>query len=102
MIRKDGMQIAFEYWENSKFPKRMSQGAKNAFDFGEPDTVGLHLKRVDFNFGVPTNPAGPFGRYLGKHEDGYVVLVQSMWENEKTAVEIFDTLEELKSSWKLD
>jgi hypothetical protein len=42
-----------------------------------------------------------FGRYLGEHPYGFAVLVTHIDYRPK-AVELFDTLEELKQQWQLD
>jgi len=102
MIRKEGTEIAASYWETSELPVALHTKAKDAFDFGSQATVGLHLKRVGYKISDPDPHNGPFGQYLGLHSDGYVVLVNSMYSTDEPAVEIFDTVEELKKHWQLD
>jgi hypothetical protein len=69
-------------------------------DFGDETTVGLHLKRRGVNLGNASDADSPFGRYLGLHDDGYVVLATGLFN--VSHIETFDSLEELKEDWQLD
>lgn len=69
-------------------------------DYGDQDTVGLHVKRNRFDIGdVAADDV--FGLYLGKHHDGYVILVTDIFSKPNGA-EVFETIEEMKAEWQLD
>lgn len=69
-----------------------------ADDFGDPQTVGLHLKRQGYS--IEHDHPEPFGRYLGQHSDGYVVAVSNVFDF--VGAEVYNTLDELKQEWQLD
>lgn len=70
------------------------------FDFGDPETVGLHLKRAGKSFSqLGTND---FGMFLGHIEGHFVVGIKHLTKSELKAGELFDTIEELKKEWQLD
>jgi hypothetical protein len=74
----------------------------NALDFGDDATIGLHLKRVGYTLSDTTQDENQvFGRYLGRHPDGYVVAVSGVLTGFHTC-EIFAFLPELKQHWQLD
>jgi hypothetical protein len=72
---------------------------KGPDDWGDQDTVGVHLKKLNYNFSEAK--AEDFGRYLGKHDIGYVVGVKN-WPGQVVSGEVFETLEELKQRWQID
>lgn len=70
------------------------------YDYGDQETVGLHVKRTTFDIGdVAADDV--FGLYLGKHQDGYVILVTNVFYT-TIGAEVFETLEEMRKEWKLD
>lgn len=74
----------------------------DAFDFGDDATIGLHLKRVGYTLSDTALDVNQvFGRYLGRHPDGYVVAVSGLLHDFHTC-EIYDFLPELKRQWQLD
>lgn len=87
-----------QYVANTALPveKRTPTGP---FDFGDPATVLLHVKRVGTSIENDCDDA--FGRYLGEHDTGFAVLVTHVDYTPK-AVEVFATLEDLKKQWQLD
>lgn len=99
MSRTDNMDTVKRFIEHTAFPAVTKQGCKNAHDFGEPDTVGLHVKRIGTS--IEDDCEDAFGRYLGEHPYGFAILVTHLDYTPK-AVELFDTLEELKQKWQLD
>lgn len=79
-----------------------ARSPKDAFDFGDDATVGLHVKRVGYSLSDNTlDPNQVFGRYLGRHPDGYVVVVTGLLTGPHSC-EIYDFLPELKQQWQLD
>jgi hypothetical protein len=88
--------------EHTQFPAK-KRDCTDAYDFGGPDTVGLHVKRVGTKLTVSAeeDPNNSFGRYLGEHPYGFAVLVTKL-NNAPAAIELFDTLEDLKTQWRLD
>lgn len=96
MVRKD-LNALQAYWLNTPLSndRRVPESAD---DFGDARTVGLHLKRRGYS--IEHDHPEPFGRYLGKHEDGYVVAVSGVLDMVGAAV--YNTLEELKQDWQLD
>lgn len=99
MSRTDNMDTVGRFIENTAFPHVTKRDCQNAFDFGGPDTVGLHVKRVGTS--IENDCEDAFGRYLGEHPYGFAVLVTHLDYRPK-AIELFDTLEELKTKWQLD
>lgn len=93
--------VVSEFIRSTVWPDEPRQ-PKDAFDFGDDATIGLHLKRVGYSISDTTgDPNQVFGRYLGRHPDGYVVAVTGLLSGAHTC-EIFDFLPELKRQWKLD
>lgn len=71
-----------------------------AFDYGDEATVLLHLKRVGSC--ISELKEDNYGVYLGKHNDGYVVGIKSLFGDGLTGCEVFETEDEMKVSWQLD
>ena len=71
---------------------------KSKEDFGDQETVGLHLKRREFP--ECEDNQGPFGRYLGEHDGTYVVAVTGVFDFLYGIA--YDSLEELHKEWVLD
>jgi hypothetical protein len=96
--RKDRL-AAIAYAKKSVLPDQHRIPA-DAHDYGDQDTVGLHMKRNTFDIGdVAADDV--FGLYLGKHPDGYVIMVTDVFSR-PTGAEVFETLEEMKAEWRLD
>ena len=72
----------------------------DAFDYGDEETVTLHLKRVGSSIGDLKEDN--YGMYLGSHKDGYVVAVKNFMGNDFLGCEVFETIEEMKTIWQLD
>ena len=71
----------------------------DAFDYGDERTVLLHLKRIGSSIG--DGKEDNYGLYLGRH-DGYVVGIKNLMGNCFIGCEVFETIEEMKTSWQLD
>jgi hypothetical protein len=99
MTRLEDEESITRYVMNTRYPRTVKKDCQSAHDFGEQDTVGLHVKRMGTS--IEDDCEDAFGRYLGQHDAGYVVLVTFIDYRPK-AIEIFDTLEELKKQWRLD
>lgn len=99
ITRLDDEESIKRYVMSTRYPVKMKTGCQNAHDFGGQDTVGLHVKRMGTSIEDDCDDA--FGRYLGQHDAGYVVLVTHIDYRPK-AIEVFETLEELKKQWQLD
>lgn len=99
MTRIEDMETIGRFIEHTVIPAVTKRDCKDAHDFGGPDTVGLHVKRIGTS--IADSCEDSFGRYLGEHPYGFVVLVTTIdwWPK---AVEVFETLEELKTKWQLD
>lgn len=69
-------------------------------DYGDELTVGLQMKRNTYALG-DDDGMDSFGMYLGHHAQGWVILVWDLFWN-PTGAEVFSTLEEMKSEWRLD
>ena len=69
-------------------------------DYGDELTVGLQMKRNSYKLG---NGIGEddFGMYMGKTEQGYVILTWGLFYN-PTGAEVFSTLDDMKAEWRLD
>jgi hypothetical protein len=99
-----GQQIdadqACQYWLDSPvfFEKRQS---KDQFDFGDDRTVGKCLKRRYLSF-YDYQENLDFGRFLGKHQDKWVVGIVNEDSSQLVGGEVFDSLEDLKQAWELD
>lgn len=91
---------AIAYWYESTIfgPKR---DCKDKYDFGDTQTVGVHLKRTGFLCYDLENSLD-FGRFLGEHKDGWVVAICAEDFKGFCTAEVFKTLEDLKRSWELD
>jgi len=72
----------------------------DAFDYGDEQTVLLHLKRVGSSIG--DRKEDNYGLYLGYHSDGYVVGIKNFLGNGFIGCEVFETIEEMKTIWQLD
>jgi hypothetical protein len=99
MSRTENADTIARFIEHTAIPAVTKKDCKNAHDFGGPDTVGLHVKRIGTS--IEDSCEDAFGRYLGEHPYGFAVLVTHIDYRPK-AVELFDTLEELKQQWQLD
>lgn len=69
-------------------------------DYGDEATVGLQMKRNSYQLGVGSGN-DDFGVYLGKHAQGYAILVWDVFYR-PVAAEVFQTLEDMKEEWRLD
>lgn len=100
MIRKSREEaIALAHATAIPRPKRKPNGPD---DFGDTKTIGLELKRRSYTIGAVDNDGNDaFGVYLGQHPEGYVVFLWNMLY-QPTGAEVFETLEELKTEWRLD
>ena len=72
-------------------------------DFGGEDSYLLKVRRIgrDYPFGDDIED-GDFGLYLGRHADGYVVALQSVFPGDVIGYERYETLAELQHDWELD
>lgn len=66
---------------------------KGPFDFGENNSIGLHLKTIKHE----SDGSRGFGLYLGKH---VVALKDTV--NRIVGLEIYDTHQDLINVWRLD
>jgi len=97
-IRKNA-RAAMAYAKQTVLPDQPRRPTSTQ-DYGDQDTVGLHMKRNTFDIGdVAADDV--FGLYLGKHHDGYVIMVTDIWSKPNGA-EVFETIEEMKEEWQLD
>ena len=69
-------------------------------DWGDEETVGLMLKRRDFNWNTSA-PNDSFGTYLGKNDNKYVVLQLSLFYQPSGEL-AYDSVESMKAEWVLD
>jgi hypothetical protein len=99
MTRIEDLDAIGRFIENTQLPYETKRDCKNAHDFGGPDTVGLHVKRIGTSIEDACDDA--FGRYLGKHGEGFAVMVTHVDYRPK-AVELFETIEDMKQQWQLD
>jgi hypothetical protein len=76
-----------------------ADAVRDAFDYGDERTVLLHLKRIGSSIG--DGKEDNYGLYLGRH-DGYVVGIKNLMGNCFIGCEVFETIEEMKTSWQLD
>lgn len=72
----------------------------DAFDYGDEQTVMLHLKRVGSV--ICDDKEDNYGIYLGHHSDGYVVGIKDLFGRDFIGCEVFDSVEEMKVTWQLD
>ena len=104
MIRFEELEDIKRYVQATETPTSVKKDCQNAHDFGGQDTVGLHVKRV--NTSIEDSCEDAFGRYLGYlstgvFAGGFAVFVTHIDYSPK-AIEVFETLEELKQEWQLD
>ncbi len=78
---------------------RKPRKCKDSYDFGDQASVGVELKPLGSS---PQSPGNKFGRYLGKHNIGYVVAVYDGCSWQISSGEVFETLDEMKQVWMLD
>jgi hypothetical protein len=76
---------------------------QNRSDFGGQDSYRLKVRRIgrDYPCGDDVQD-GDFGLYLGRHDGGYTVALQSIIPGNIIGHERFATLAELRTSWELD
>ena len=89
-------QEAYQYWLDSPILNK-KRSPTGPFDFGDEQTIGLHLKRVNYKIDNKED----FGLYLGQHDDTYVVAIKS-WDYQIIGAECFNSLDNLKAEWQLD
>ncbi len=72
-------------------------------DFGGPDSYQLKVRRIgrDYPFGDDVRD-GDFGIYLGLHDEGYLVALQTLLPGNIIGYERFHSLGELRAHWELD
>lgn len=74
-------------------------------DFGDPATIGKHLKRRNLT-SLEQELGLDFGLFLGQHEvDGkekWVVAIKSIDGSQIVEGELFPSLQSLKEAWQLD
>ena len=90
------IEQALEIWQDSPV-LRPFRKINHRDDWGDEQTIGVNLKRINYNF----NNENDFGIYLGKHDIGFVVAIKS-WDFKITGGEVFTSLEELKTVWEID
>lgn len=95
-------EVAYRYHIDSPvFGNKKSPNSRG--DFGGSDTVGLSLRRIGLSFDNPEyKPDESFGKFLGQHDDGWVVGVSKFDYSGYSGCEIFPSLEDLKRRWELD
>jgi len=98
MTRIEDLDTIGRFISNTAIPA-VTKKCQSAHDFGGPDTVGLHVKRMGTS--IEDSCEDAFGRYLGEHPYGFTVLVTSV-DYKPRAVELFETIEELHQKWQLD
>lgn len=75
----------------------------NRGDFGDRETVGLHVRRVGVSMSSPDFvPHDSFGIFLGEHEDGWVVAIKKFDYSGFSGCEVYPSLESLRRRWELD
>lgn len=94
----ENREDVFKYFDKDLFGQRRIP--TGPFDYGDQETVWLHLKRVGSSIGDPEEDN--YGLYLGHYEDGYVVGIKDFVGSKIVSCEIFDTEEEMKTIWQLD
>jgi len=72
-------------------------------DFGGPDSYLLKVRRIgrDYPFGSDIRD-GDFGIFLGLHDEGYLVALQTLMPGDIIGFEQFHSLAALRASWELD
>lgn len=98
MIKND-RTMAVKYLQNISLleSRRIPNGP---FDYGDEQTVMLHLKRVGSS--ISDVKEDNYGVYLGLHNDGYVVGIKDFFSTKLTGCEVFPTIEEMQKEWQLD
>jgi hypothetical protein len=72
-------------------------------EFGSEDSYLLKVRRIGRNYPFGDDVQdGDFGMYLGRHDGGYVIALQSILPADIIGLERFATLAELKANWELD
>ena len=101
MIRKPAQDGAKYFLDSPVFGVKRSP--QNKQDFGDPETVGLCLKRVGLHLGsTDYSEDESFGKFLGEHPDGWVVAMDKLDWSGCSGCEVFPSLEALKQRWELD
>lgn len=96
MIKKDADEAISYYMDSFIFKK--PRNCLHKYDYGDIETVGVSLKRIDNK--CPAKES--FGFYLGEHKDGFVVLTGNLIEYKDLFCEVFESVDEMKSQWILD
>ncbi len=76
---------------------------QNRADFGGPDSYLLKVRRIgrDYPFGNDIQD-GDFGIFLGLHDEGYLVALQTLLPGDIIGYEQFHSLAALRATWELD
>lgn len=98
MTRIEDPDTIDRFMANTAIPA-VTKKCQSAHDFGGADTVGLHLKRIGTS--IEDSCEDAFGRYLGEHPYGCAVLVTSV-DYKPRAVELYETVDEMRQAWQLD
>lgn len=106
MARHEDRATIIAYMKATELPPKPRR-PESCADYGDFETVGLAVKRRGMTYrsndpDANQNMDNQFGRYLGKHPDGYAILVVTLVTSEPCAVEVFSTLEGMKLRWSLD
>jgi len=91
---------AYNYWLDSPIWGH-KRPTKNASDFGDAQTVGLHLKRSCLTF-HQLDITLDFGLFLGEHDGKWIVGIKNEDASKLIGGEVFDSLSELRQAWELD
>lgn len=92
-------------WEDAvklltSMPRKGRRIPQNQDDWGDDKTIGLQLKKRDFDFNN-SDPSDSFGMYLGSYDNKYVVVRYGLLYEVLDAV-VYDSQEEMKKDWVLD
>jgi hypothetical protein len=72
-------------------------------DFGGPDSYRLKVRRIGRNYPFGSDiQDGDFGIFLGLHDEGYLVALQTLVPGNIIGYEQFHSLAALKANWELD
>ena len=72
-------------------------------DFGGPDSYRLKVRRIGRNYPFGSDIRdGDFGIFLGLHDEGYLVALQTVVLGRIIGYEPFHSLAALHASWELD
>jgi hypothetical protein len=72
-------------------------------DFGGPDSYRLKVRRFGRNYPFGSDIRdGDFGIFLGLHDEGYLVALQTLVPGNIIGYEQFHSLAALKANWELD